>query len=364
MYSTDQFRVFSGAAADRLLSRPRRLAQEGRVAEAERVYQELLLAHPDLRAAWLELFSLFRLAGRHVEALALAERSVAEFGDPGLSGTLRGAALVELGRFREGLSALDDAAQFNPDSGLVWHEAGYAAYRLGELSRALMALDRAFALEPHGATLLLRGRVLRQAGRYLAAEVAFEGAAQAAEFPAQRGAAEAEIRATRRFAAFPGSKPEALPPARRWFAEQGATMLTGMPGEPATELDLVRGMAQLSDDLEWRFTTLVPLEAWPGWYDLAGTLDIPVSSSLPHDSSAVPLVATRNPASTPRWEEVAAALAGSGRGATLALLQPAGVVPADIAGQLAGVPPRALDLAFAVETARHPEGRLAQRVLS
>ncbi len=364
MYSTDQFRVFSGAAADRLLSRPRRLAQEDRGDDAERAYQELLLTNPDLRAAWMELFALFRVAGRHADALSLAERSVVEFGDLGLSATLRGAALVELGRFREGLSELDRAAQLDPDSGLVWHEAGYAAFRLGELSRALMALDRAFALEPHGATLQLRGRVLRQAGRYLAAEVAFEGAAQAAEFPAQRSAAEQEIRVTRRFAAFPGSKPEALPPARRWFAEHGAVILTGMPGAPATEPDLVHGMAQLTRDLGWRFTAVVPLEAWPGWYDLAQTLDIPIAAALPADPSAVPLVATRNPASAPRWTEVGEALRTGGRGATLALLQPADLPPADIAGQLAGVPPRALDLAFAVETAQHPEGRLAHRVLS
>jgi tetratricopeptide (TPR) repeat protein len=364
MYSTDQFRVFSGAAADRLLSRPRRLVQEDRSTEAERAYQELLLTNPDLRAAWMELFSLLRLAGRHTEALALAERSVTEFGDLGLSATLRGAALVELGRFRDGLNELDHAAQLDPDSGLVWHEAGYAAFRLGELSRALMALDRAFALEPHGATLQLRGRVLRQAGRYLAAEVAFEGAAQAAEFPAQRSAAEAEIRVTRRFAAFPGSKPEALPPARRWFAEQGAVLLTGMPGPPATEADLLHGMVQLTRDLGWQFTALVPLEAWPGWYDLAQSLDIPVSAVLPADASAVPLVAIRDPASAQRWSEVGEAVAAKGRGATLALVQPEGVPPADITGQLAGVPPRALDLAFAVETARHPEGRLAGRVLA
>jgi len=364
MYSTDQFRVFSGAAADRLLSRPRRLAQENRPADAERAYQELLLTNPDLRQAWLELFSLFRLAGRHAEALALAERSVLEFGDLGLGTTLRGAALVELGRFREGLSALDDAARLDPDSGLVWHEAGYAAFRLGELSRALMALDRAFALEPHGATLQLRGRVLRQAGRYLAAEVAFEGAAQAAEFPAQRSAAEAEIRVTRRFAAFPGSKPEALPPARRWFAEQGAVVLTGMPGPPAAEADLVQGLAQLTRDLGWRFTTVMPLDAWPGWYDLAQSLDVPITTALPADAPAVPLVVTRNPAAAPRWRELGESVASSGRGATLALLQPEGLPPADIAGQLAGLPPRALDLAFAVETARHPEGRLAHRVMA
>jgi tetratricopeptide (TPR) repeat protein len=364
MYSTDQFRVFSGAGADRLLSRPRRLVQEERAAEAEQAYQELLVTNPDLPEAWTELFALLRLAGRYAEALALAEGAEAAFGETGLSATLRGAALVELGRFREGLSALDEAARLDPDSGRVWHEAGYAAYRLGELSRALMALDRAFALEPHGSTLQLRGRVLRQAGRYLAAEVAFEGAAQAAEFPAQRSAAEAEIRVTRRFAAFPGSKPEALPPARRWFAEHGSAVLTGMPGQPATEAELVHGMVQLTRDLGWRFTAVVPLEAWSGWYDLAQALDVPVATSLPPEPAAIPLVAARNPAAAERWAEVAESLALRERGATLALLQPGHGPAADLVGQLGDSPPRALDLAFAVETSQHPEARLAGRVLA
>src|SRR5690606_32081712 len=230
MYSTDQFRVFPAAPAERVLSRPRRLVTEGRSAEAEEAYRTVLAAEPDLRAAWLEYFSILRAAGRHQDALALAERAAGQFGEDALPLALRGAALVELGRFRDGLEALDAAACLNPDLGLIWHEAGYAAWRLGELSRALMALDRAFALEPHSGTLHLRGKVLRQAGRYLAAEVAFEGAAEAAEFPVQREAAAREVQVTRGFAAFPGSRPDTLAPARRWFAEHGAIPLSGSAG--------------------------------------------------------------------------------------------------------------------------------------
>ena len=363
MYSTDQFRVFTGEAPDRILSRPRRLTQEGRMPEAEAAYRELLLTHPDLPQAWMELFTLLREAGRHADALTLAERSAAELPGEALPSILKGAALVELGRFREGLSALDDASQVAPDSGLVWHEAGYAAYRLGELSRALMALDRAFALEPHGATLLLRGRVLRQAGRYLAAEVAFEGAAQAAEFAAQREVAEREIRATRRYGAFPGSKPDALPPARRWFADQGAVPLTGMPGTPADDEALARGVLQLARDLGWSFTLLVALDAWPGWYDLATGLGIPVAAEYPADPAAVPLRAARHPAQAAAWMELADEPLRRGRGLSLALHQPLAGPVADVAGQLEGTP-RALDLALAHEAGQHPESRLRDRILA
>lgn len=364
MYTTDQFRVFAGAPDDRMLSRPRRLLQEGRLGDAEQAYQTLLAAAPDLRQGWVEYFALLRVARRHADALALAERAALQFGDDALPAALRGAALVELGRFREGLAALDEAAQHNPDLGLVWHEACYAAWRLGELSRALMALDRAFALEPHGGTLHLRGKVLRQAGRYLAAEVSFEGAAQAAEFAVQREAAEREIHVTRRYAAFPGTRPDTLPAARRWFADTGSATLTGNTGEPATETQVVDALACLAGDLEWRFTVVEALDAWEGWYDLAARLGVPVAADPPGDAGAIPLVVCRDPAGQPQWEARVTAPRERGRGASLALRQPAELAPADLIGFLTSAPPHAIDLAFATEAVQHPEALLRGRVLA
>lgn len=363
MYSTDQFRVFPGAPADRLLSRPRRLLQEGRSEEAEQAYEGLIASQPDLRQAWVEQFSLYRQGGRFAEGLALAERCAAHFGEGALPAALRGAALVELGRFREGLAALDDAVSRDPNLGLVWHEAGYAAWRLGELSRALMALDRAFALEPHGSTLYLRGQVLRQAGRYLAAEVAFEGAAEAAEFSPQRTAAEAEIRITRRYAAFPGSRPDTLPPLRRWFADTGAVPLTGTTGDPATGAEVSLAFTALATRLEWRFSLLVALDAWEGWFDLAKALGVPVSATIPTDPKAIPLVAARQAGAHPQWAAFAAAPLEGGRGLSLALRQPPTVAAADLTAQLGDTPAHAIDLGFAVEAAEQAGGRLAGRVL-
>lgn len=361
MFSTDQFRVFTGAPSERLFSRPRRLVQEGRLPEAEAAYQTLLTTHPEVRQGWVDYFALLRQGRRHDEALALAERAAGHFGDDALPAALRGAALVELGRFREGLTALDDAACRDPDLGMVWHEAGYAAWRLGELSRALMALDRAFALEPHGGTLHLRGKVLRQAGRYLAAEVSFEGAAQAAEFAVQREAAEREISVTRRYAAFPGSRPDTLPPLRRWFAETGGVPLTGSAGEAADEATMAAAIAVLAQDLDWRFTVLVALDAWEGWYDLARTMGVPVAAKVPADPKAIPLVASRQRTGGANEADIPGMMQ---RGLTVVLHQDPRLPPADLIGHLSTDPARAVDPAFAVEAAQHPEGRLRGRVLS
>jgi tetratricopeptide (TPR) repeat protein len=361
MHSTDQFRVFSGAPVDRLLSRPRRLLQEGRVEESDAAYQAVMATHPDLGQVWVEYFALLRHERRLEEALALSERARQQFGDEAMPAALRGAALVELGRFREGLAALDHAAQCDPDSGLVWHEAGYAALRLGELSRALMALDRAFALEPHGGTLQLRGKVLRQAGRYLAAEVAFEGAAEAAEFPAQRAAAEREVRITRRYAAFPGSRPDTLSPGRRWFAETGAVPLLGSGGGRTGDDDLAAAFLQLIRDEAWEFTALVALDPWAGWSRLAQSLDIPIA--VPGELSGIPLVAARSAATALDWDRLAPEPARLGRGLSLLLEQSTDAPPADVFGRIAGADGGAVDLGFAVEAAQHPEGRLPHRTL-
>lgn len=364
MFSTDQFRVFAGAPVDRLLSRPRRLLQEGRRQEAESAYQALVSTHPDVKQGWIEYFAVLRYARRHEDALQLAEQASEQFGDDALPAALKGAALVELGRFREGLTALDEAACKDPDMAMVWHEAGYAAWRLGELSRALMALDRAFALEPHSGTLHLRGKVLRQAGRYLAAEVSFEGAAQAAEFTPQREAAEREIGVTRRYAAFPGTRPDTLTPARRWFADSGSTPLTGSQGEPASETDVARAMVTLAQDLGWRFSVLVALDAWTGWYDLAKALGVPVAAAMPDDPDAIPLFVARTPGTVTHWASEVYAPADRGRGLSLALYQDRTSPPADVTGQLTDQPAHGVDLAFAVEAAQHPEGRLRGRVLA
>src|SRR3989441_8273790 len=222
MRTTASYELFPDAPSERAMARARYLVREGRVADAEKAYRDLLAEHPDLKPGWAECFELLRGQGRGDDALRLAEGARAQFGDSAFSLALKGAALTDLERYREALTTLEQAVEFDPDLGLVWHELGYAAYRLGDPNRALLALDRAFALEPHTETLRLRGRILRDAGRYQAAEVAFEGAAQAAEHPEQREEAEREIAATRRYAFYAPRRPDELSADERWFADSGA----------------------------------------------------------------------------------------------------------------------------------------------
>ncbi len=372
MRTTASYELFPDAPSERAMARARYLVREGRVADAEKAYRDLLAAHPDLKPGWAECFELLRGQGRGDDALRLAEGARAQFGDSAFSLALKGAALTDLGRYREALATLEQAVEFDPDLGLVWHELGYAAYRLGDPNRALLALDRAFALEPHTETLRLRGRILRDAGRYQAAEVAYEGAAQAAEHREQRVAAEREIAATRRYAFYAPRRPDGLTPAERWFAETGTVVLasddaTAVPDDAS----LAAGFVDLARDSGWRFGQIVALgPTLPVWRTLADALGAPLVTRTGFDPAACPLVVAQRPQpADPAWSTLTSAVAEHATGLVFVLEhvpEPAGGGGADVIGVLAdaaGRRPRGVNVPHALSAAQHPAGRLAGRRL-
>src|SRR3989442_6165144 len=157
MRTTASYELFHDAPSERAMARARYLVREGRVADAEKAYRDLLAAHPDLKPGWAECFELLRGQGRGDDALRLAEGARAQFGDSAFSLALKGAALTDLERYREALTTLEQAVEIYPDLGLVLHELGYAAYRLRYPNRDLLVLEHAFGLEPHTETPQLGG---------------------------------------------------------------------------------------------------------------------------------------------------------------------------------------------------------------
>src|SRR2546430_2362287 len=297
MRTTASYDLFPDARSERALARARWLAREGRTRDAQSAYDELVAAKPDLKAGWAEYFELLRSSGRRDEALQLADRARATFGETGFSLTLRAAALTELGRYPEALAELDRAVEVDPDLAIVWHELGYAAYKLGDRNRALLALDRAFALEPHTDTLKLRGQILRDAGRYQAAEVAFEGAAQAAEHAEQRADAEREIAATRRYGGYSPRRPEDLTPAERWFADTGSLVLASTPGPVApSDGTIVATFAEVAANCDWHFGQVILLgPEFPAVNDLAYRLGAPLVTAAALEPNVCPLIVGLRP---------------------------------------------------------------------
>jgi Flp pilus assembly protein TadD len=376
MRTTASYELFPDAPSERALARARYLAREGRLADAEQAYRSVLAEHPELKACWAECFELLRREGRAEDALRLAEAARAHFGDAAFPLALTGAALIELERYRDALRALERALEHDPDLAVAWHELGYAAFRLGDRTRALLALDRAFALEPHTETLQLRGRILRDAGRYQAAEVAYEGAAQAAEHPEQRAAAEREIAATRRYAFYAPRRPDELDPAERWFAETGTVVLAPDPGpEAPDDASLTAAFVELARDSGWRFGQVVAFgPALPVWPALAQALAAPLVTRTGFDPGACPLVVAQRPhPADAGWATLTAAVAEHAAGAVFVLEHPAaggaggaGGAGADVIGVLTdagGRRARRVNIPRALSEAQHPAGGLAGRRL-
>lgn len=372
MRTTASYELFPDAPSERAMARARYLAQVGRIADAEQAYREVLAAHPDLKACWAECFELLRGQGRTEDALRLAEGARVQFGDSAFPLALRGAALIELERYREAIGTLEQAVDSDPDLALVWHELGYAAFRLGDRNRALLALDRAFALEPHTETLQLRGRILRDGGRYQAAEVAYEGAAQAAEHPEQREAAEREILTTRRYAFYAPRRPDELNPAERWFADTGSVVLApdAAPEAPDDEA-LLTAFLDLASDAGWRFGQVVAFgPALPAWTALADRLRTPLVGRTEVDGTAVPLVVAQRPLPDDAgWNALLAAVQHASAGLVFVLEHPAEQAAAggaDVIGVLTdGGRRRARrgNVAHALSEAQHPAARLTDRRL-
>jgi Flp pilus assembly protein TadD len=372
MRTTASYELFPDARSERALARARWLVREGRMQDAQTAYDELLAAKPELKACWAEYFELLRTTGRADEALQLADRARATFGETGFSLTLRGAALTELGRYPEALVELDRAVEVDPDLAIVWHELGYAAYKLHDRNRALLALDRAFALEPHTDTLKLRGQVLREAGRYQAAEVAFEGAAQAAEHPEQRADAEREIATTRRYELYAPRRPEDLTVAERWFADTGSIVLASTPGPVApSDETIVATFAEVAANSDWHFGQVILLgPEFPACTDLAYRMGAPLVSPAAFDPAVCPLIVTlRPPVADKAWTSIVGRMANESSGLVLALEHPAEAPPpvtADVIGVLTDAGKRrerAPNPVQAVVEARHPGARLAGRRL-
>jgi len=360
MRDTASYRAISNDPNERDLARARWLGTEGSLEEALHAYQAVLARRPGERAAWAEGFELLRRAHRADEALDWARAARKQLPDSAFALALEGAALIDAERYREALSALEAAVELDPDLAMVWHELGYAAHRLGESSRALAALDRAFALEPHTETLMLRGRILLDAGRYVAAEVAFEGAAQGAPFDAQREDAEELIKTVRRHALFPGRRPADLPPAHRFFTRTGAVVIASAPGVDS-DANLIDGLAVLIRDAGWHFGQLIVAGDPTPFASLADALGLAVQGTADLDPARTPLLVGREPDT--EWMETAARLAAADQGLTFLLEHPPGEQAyADVVGRIEGVG-GARDAANALAESQHPAARISGRNL-
>ncbi len=153
------------------------LHQQGRLAEAERLYEEALRQAPD-NFAVLHLLGVIALqtgrAQRGVDLIAQAIKL-----NPNIAGihSNLGNGLKDLGRFSEALASFDKAIALQPDYAEAYNNRGIVLQDLKRLDEALASFDKAIALNPNYAEAYNnRGVALHQRERLADALASFDKA--------------------------------------------------------------------------------------------------------------------------------------------------------------------------------------------
>ena len=122
--------------------------REGRLAEAEAIYREILAGNPQDAEALNRLGLVLRLGGRTDAAIELIRRAIAiSPGNASYHSNL-GIALHQAGRVDEAVAELESATRLKPDSGGGFSNLGYALLDQGRAEEAVGALRRAIVLLP------------------------------------------------------------------------------------------------------------------------------------------------------------------------------------------------------------------------
>ena len=152
---------------DHILQNAWRLHQTGQLAEAARLYNQVLSANPRHLRALQMLGYLHFQRGEFGDADRFMARALAL--DPNSVDALynRGCVLQALGKHRDALASFDRALALKPDYAPAMVNRGNVLARTGRFADALASYDLALALMPASTELLLnRGNVLFELGRH------------------------------------------------------------------------------------------------------------------------------------------------------------------------------------------------------
>jgi tetratricopeptide (TPR) repeat protein len=130
------------------------LHQQGRLDEAERLYNGVLLAAPDHFDALHLLGVLMRQRGRSAEALRLIDQALATGVRSADAHSNRANVLFGMRRFAEALSGYDVALALRPDDAELLSNRANTLCELGRARDAVTDFDRATALRPNDPDIL------------------------------------------------------------------------------------------------------------------------------------------------------------------------------------------------------------------
>jgi len=125
-----------------------RLAQAGRLVEAERLYQQILARTPDA-TAHNNLGQLLNLLGRHEQAIVELRRAIALRPDLAEPHNNLGIALAASGCSDEAIAAYRRAIALQPNHGRAHSNMGNALRAAGQAPEAIACYRKALSLDPN-----------------------------------------------------------------------------------------------------------------------------------------------------------------------------------------------------------------------
>jgi len=128
--------------------------QAGRLADAERIYRQILAQQPNHADALHLLGVLAVQAGRLDTGVELIRRAIDICSTNSLYYSNLGKALVDLGRFDEAIAACRQAIRLNPDFAEAHNHLGNALQDKGQLDESIAAYRQAIRLKPDHAKAL------------------------------------------------------------------------------------------------------------------------------------------------------------------------------------------------------------------
>ncbi len=142
------------------------LQQQGKLAEAARLYEDILAADKTHVAALHCLGAIAYQTGNLERAVTLIANAVRINPKIASADPYRGAALNQLNRHEEALAICNEAITLKPDFAEAHYNRGNALYGLGRPDEALASYDRAIAIRPDFAEAWSnRGNVLQNLKR-------------------------------------------------------------------------------------------------------------------------------------------------------------------------------------------------------
>lgn len=151
--------------------------QAGRLADAERLYKQILAAQPDHSDSLYLLSAISYQRGDYAQALSQIDLALTINSGNSLLWNQRGLALQRLQRFDDALASYDRALAGWPDHAETLCNRGVALYELKRFDEALASYDRALAVRPHYAeALCYRGSALLALKRQEEALASYDGA--------------------------------------------------------------------------------------------------------------------------------------------------------------------------------------------